>query len=189
MNRPDRAMIRAATGPRCRSRSRLPFVRRRFRKRAGGLWEAAEGREHGATDLRAGPTCSHNTSIASRTARECVPRRASRPEIHYTCTGGAFGQTTVHGLLTPSSLRIENQGISDNAPFHDTASGTKWELLNKLPASVKQGFNQAQLGRVVPDLARFSPKSPSARTGPPLHRDRRPFFCRRRPPRCPRHDA
>jgi hypothetical protein len=41
----------------------------------------------------------------------------SRAEIHYTCGEGAFGQSTVE-LLTPRSLRIETQGISDNAPFH-----------------------------------------------------------------------
>jgi hypothetical protein len=38
-------------------------------------------------------------------------------EVHYTCSGGGFGQTTI-GLLTPRSLRIETQGISKNAPFH-----------------------------------------------------------------------
>ena len=40
-----------------------------------------------------------------------------RAEIHYTCQSGAFGQSNVE-LLTPRSLRIETQGISDNAPFH-----------------------------------------------------------------------
>jgi hypothetical protein len=36
--------------------------------------------------------------------------------IHYTCTGGGFGQSTVKAL-TPRSLRVETQGIADNAPF------------------------------------------------------------------------
>jgi hypothetical protein len=41
----------------------------------------------------------------------------SSAEIHYTCSGGGFGQTRI-GLLTPRSLRLETQGISGNAPFH-----------------------------------------------------------------------
>ena len=36
--------------------------------------------------------------------------------IHYTCTGGGFGQSRVKAL-TPRSLRVETQGIADNAPF------------------------------------------------------------------------
>lgn len=36
--------------------------------------------------------------------------------IHYTCSGGGFGQSTVKAL-TPRSLRVETQGIADNAPF------------------------------------------------------------------------
>jgi hypothetical protein len=36
--------------------------------------------------------------------------------IHYTCPGGGFGRSTVKAL-TPRSLRVETQGIADNAPF------------------------------------------------------------------------
>lgn len=36
--------------------------------------------------------------------------------VHYTCAGGGFGQSTVKAL-TPRSLRVETQGIADNAPF------------------------------------------------------------------------
>ena len=36
--------------------------------------------------------------------------------IHYTCTGGGFGQSTVKAL-TPRSLRVDTQGIADGAPF------------------------------------------------------------------------
>lgn len=38
-------------------------------------------------------------------------------EVHYSCAGGGFGRTRI-GLLTPRSLRVETQGISDGAPFH-----------------------------------------------------------------------
>ena len=36
--------------------------------------------------------------------------------ISYTCPGGSFGQSRITAL-TPRSLRIETQGISDGAPF------------------------------------------------------------------------
>ena len=36
--------------------------------------------------------------------------------IHYTCAGGGFGRSTVKAL-TPRSLRVDTQGIADNAPF------------------------------------------------------------------------
>ncbi|MEO5611376.1 MAG: hypothetical protein ABIT68_01230 [Sphingomicrobium sp.] len=37
--------------------------------------------------------------------------------IHYTCSNGGFGESKM-SLLTPRSLRIETQGISDNFPFN-----------------------------------------------------------------------
>lgn len=37
--------------------------------------------------------------------------------IQYSCPGGGFGRTTVT-MITPRSLRIETQGISDNLPFN-----------------------------------------------------------------------
>lgn len=37
--------------------------------------------------------------------------------IEYSCSGGGFGRSEV-GLITPRSLRIETQGISDGLPFH-----------------------------------------------------------------------
>jgi hypothetical protein len=36
--------------------------------------------------------------------------------INYTCPTGGFGRSTVKAL-TPRSLRVETQGIADNAPF------------------------------------------------------------------------
>ncbi len=38
-------------------------------------------------------------------------------DIHYTCAGGGFGQSTMT-VLTPRSLRIHTQGISQGAPFN-----------------------------------------------------------------------
>lgn len=37
--------------------------------------------------------------------------------IQYSCTGGGFGRSTLT-MITPRSLRIETQGISDNLPFN-----------------------------------------------------------------------
>jgi hypothetical protein len=36
--------------------------------------------------------------------------------IQYTCPRGGFGRSTVKAL-TPRSLRVDTQGIADNAPF------------------------------------------------------------------------
>jgi hypothetical protein len=37
--------------------------------------------------------------------------------IHYTCASGGFGRTRMT-MITPRSIRIETQGISDNLPFN-----------------------------------------------------------------------
>lgn len=37
--------------------------------------------------------------------------------IHYTCSSGGFGRSKVT-VLTPRSLRIETQGISNDLPFN-----------------------------------------------------------------------
>ena len=37
--------------------------------------------------------------------------------IQYSCPGGGFGRSTLT-MITPRSLRIETQGISDNLPFN-----------------------------------------------------------------------
>jgi hypothetical protein len=37
--------------------------------------------------------------------------------IHYSCPGGGFGESKLT-VITPRSLRIETQGISNNLPFN-----------------------------------------------------------------------
>jgi len=39
-----------------------------------------------------------------------------RAEVHYTCPGGGFGTSHVESL-TPRSVRVDSQGISDRYPF------------------------------------------------------------------------
>lgn len=49
--------------------------------------------------------------------RVVISDAPARTVIHYTCTDGGFGQSQMTAL-TPRSLRIETQGISNNAPFN-----------------------------------------------------------------------
>jgi hypothetical protein len=37
--------------------------------------------------------------------------------VHYTCVRGGFGESKLN-VLTPRSIRIETQGISDDLPFN-----------------------------------------------------------------------
>ena len=52
-----------------------------------------------------------------RRQRTVVSDRGSETLISYTCNGGGFGQSKVT-LITPRSLRIETQGISEKLPFN-----------------------------------------------------------------------
>lgn len=52
-------------------------------------------------------------------ARDVIRNGASSATISYTCPNGAFGESVL-SLLTPRSLRVQTQGISDGAPFNYT---------------------------------------------------------------------
>jgi len=54
-----------------------------------------------------------NESCSRRVIRDA----ASSTTVEYNCPGGGFGRSEI-GLITPRSLRIETQGISDGLPFH-----------------------------------------------------------------------
>ena len=85
-----------------------------------GIWEisgipgASAPRRLCIGDLGLLAQFEHRTASCTRVVIRDQPTVS---EVHYTCSGGGFGQTTI-GLLTPRSLRIETQGISKNAPFH-----------------------------------------------------------------------
>ena len=51
--------------------------------------------------------------------RVVIRANAGSATIHYTCTGGGFGDSTMT-LVTPRSLRVQTQGISAGAPFNYT---------------------------------------------------------------------
>ena len=87
---------------------------------SGGLWEistSAAGRN--ATKLCVADPLAlaqyeHRSASCTRVILSDKP---SETVVHYTCPGGGFGQTKMK-VLTPRSMRVETQGISDNAPFN-----------------------------------------------------------------------
>lgn len=89
-----------------------------FMQTTGGLWEVSRG--NGARQSLCVPdplALAQYEHLRANCARDIVRDQQRRAEIHYTCAGGGFGQSTVD-LITPRALRIETQGISGNAPFH-----------------------------------------------------------------------
>ena len=91
-----------------------------------GLWEIVGGPQGGRPKICvANPLVlaqlEHRTGNCKRDVVRDAPTSA---EISYTCAGGGFGTTTIE-QITPRALRIETQGISDNAPFHYTIQARK----------------------------------------------------------------
>jgi len=87
---------------------------------SGGLWEisgALGGK--GLQRLCVADTAvlaqfEHRAQMCTRLVISDTPPTAV---IHYTCAGGGFGRSKLT-LITPRSIRIETQGISDNLPFN-----------------------------------------------------------------------
>jgi hypothetical protein len=50
-------------------------------------------------------------------SRRVIRDSGSSASVEYSCPSGGFGRSEI-GLITPRSLRIETQGISDGLPFH-----------------------------------------------------------------------
>ena len=89
-----------------------------FNQTQGGLWQVDR---QGTKPVR---ICLANTAALSMfehrnasCSRTVIRDSGSLATIRYTCTGGDFGQSDFT-LLTPRSLRIATQGISENAPFN-----------------------------------------------------------------------
>lgn len=86
---------------------------------APGLWEiegvpgARAPARQCVTDLAALAQFEHR---AKSCRRNVVSDGPSTAVITYTCAGSEFGRSKMT-LITPRSLRIETQGISDNLPF------------------------------------------------------------------------
>lgn len=86
----------------------------------GGLWEVSRS----ATGHNPTRICVTSPELLAqfehrqlRCTRNIVSDRGSETLISYHCAGGDFGQSKMT-LITPRSLRIETQGISDSLPFH-----------------------------------------------------------------------
>ncbi len=86
----------------------------------GGLWEVSKD----ATGHNPSRICVASPEFlaqfehrSGRCTRTVIRDSGSETEIHYTCSDGGFGRSKVT-LITPRTLRIDTQGISDNLPFH-----------------------------------------------------------------------
>jgi hypothetical protein len=87
---------------------------------AGGLWELSTRADgHGATRMcvRSPELLAQYEHRQRRCERTVVSDRGAEAIISYTCAEGGFGRSQVT-LLTPRTLRIDTQGISNNLPFH-----------------------------------------------------------------------
>ena len=86
----------------------------------GGLWEVSRS----ATGHNPTRICVATPDLLAqfehrqqRCARTIVSDRGAETLISYKCPAGGFGQSKMT-LITPRTLRIDTQGISDNLPFH-----------------------------------------------------------------------
>jgi hypothetical protein len=90
--------------------------------KGGGLWEVsrnasgAGGQRQCLADAALLTQWEHRGGQCTRVV---ISGTADRAQVHYTCSGGGFGTSYV-SVLTPRSVRIETQGISDGLPFHYT---------------------------------------------------------------------
>lgn len=86
----------------------------------GGLWEVSRSASgHNPTRI-----CVATPDLLAqfehrqrRCQRTVVSDSGAETLISYNCPGGGFGQSKMT-LITPRTLRIDTQGISDNLPFH-----------------------------------------------------------------------
>ena len=87
---------------------------------SGGLWEVsgAPGTKSPARLCLADPAFLAQFEHRGRQCtRVVVSDSAPTTVIRYTCVAGGFGQSKMT-LITPRSIRIETQGISDDLPFN-----------------------------------------------------------------------
>jgi hypothetical protein len=90
-----------------------------FGQTAPGLWEVS-GLPGAKAPAR---ECVMDTAALARyehRSRACAMKVTSDSPtstvVDYSCGGAGFGHTKID-LITPRSLRIETQGVSDNLPF------------------------------------------------------------------------
>ena len=87
---------------------------------SGGLLEVSRS----ATGTNAEKRCVPQAAVLAQwehrraqCTRVVISATETEAVIHYTCTGGGFGQSRLK-VITPRTLRIETQGISEGFPFN-----------------------------------------------------------------------
>jgi hypothetical protein len=86
----------------------------------GGLWEvsrSASGHQATRICVASPDLLAQFEHRQNRCTRTVVSDSGTQALISYNCAGGGFGQSKMT-LITPRTLRIDTQGISDNLPFH-----------------------------------------------------------------------
>lgn len=85
-----------------------------------GLWEVSRS----ATGARPTKICAPQTVLfaqwehrAAQCTRTVVSSSPTAAVISYTCRSGDFGESRMR-VITPRTLRIETQGISQGFPFN-----------------------------------------------------------------------
>ena len=93
----------------------------------GGLWEIS-GVPGAGRPIR---QCVVDTAVLARIehrGQTCtqvvIEDNPATTIIHYTCPRGGFGRSEMT-LITPRSLRIHTQGISNNLPFNFLAQARR----------------------------------------------------------------
>lgn len=87
---------------------------------SGGLWEVSRSATGTNPEKRCVPQAAVLAQWEHRRAqctRVVISATTTEAVIHYTCTGGGFGQSRMK-VITPRTLRIETQGISAGFPFN-----------------------------------------------------------------------
>jgi hypothetical protein len=87
---------------------------------SGGLWEISRS----ATGHNPTRICVATPDLLAQfehrqqhCTRKILTDQGSEALISYNCAAGGFGQSKMT-LITPRTIRIDTQGISDNLPFH-----------------------------------------------------------------------
>ena len=86
---------------------------------AGGLWEvgrSADGKDAQKLCLPDPTVLAQWEHRTARCTRVLISDQANHARFHYTCVNGGFGDSEMV-MLTPRTLRVTTQGISDNYPF------------------------------------------------------------------------
>ncbi|HVU30393.1 MAG TPA: hypothetical protein VHE36_08345 [Sphingomicrobium sp.] len=104
---------------------------------AGGLWEIT-----GAPGTRAPVRqCVRNVLALAQyehrgrnCSRSIISDSASSTKINYKCGSAGFGESEVD-VITPRSLRISTQGISDQLPFNYVLQARRVGECTKAPES------------------------------------------------------